>query len=77
MSQSKTKYASGFLFILRFELRLVFAKSHSTFKANFIQSKVSELGQIKRIWQFPLEGFCMYDTNSKQKVLGGELVLFC
>lgn len=49
MSQSKTKHASGLVFVLRFECRLVLAKSHSSFKANFAQSKVSKAGQIK--WQ--------------------------
>lgn len=59
MFQRKTNHASGFLFILRSEVRLVLAKSHSTFKANFAQSKVSKRAQIKWIWQFLLEGFCL------------------
>lgn len=50
MFQSKTKYASGFLFVLRDELWLVLAKSLSTFKANFAQPEVFKPGQINLIW---------------------------
>lgn len=63
MSQSKTKHASGLVFVLRFECRLVLAKGHSSFKANFAQSKA---GQIK--WQgFLWKDFaCVTQTLSKR-----------
>lgn len=80
MSRTKTKPASGFLFVLRFELRLVLAKSHSTFKANFAQSEVSKPGQIKQIWQSFLWRDFAHVTQTQSKRCGageGGLVLFC